>query len=141
MKAHFPEGVLDLPGGWSDKSVNVYSFEPSDGRISAIRTKEDARVPFDDYCVHIRRMLEKNLSHFKLVEDRRTNVQGLVAQRVECTWRRDGETIHHIQLLVDYGDSFIVFTMTAPDAEHRPLLQFEKTLLESVRFRKPETLR
>lgn len=138
MKAHFNEGAIDLPEGWTDKSVNVWAFEAAGGAVAAIRTREDATMPFDAYCAHVSRLLTKNLAGFKLIEERRLQLQGLPAHRVECTWRREGELVHQVQILVHYVDSFVVFSLCGPDAQWEALAHFEKVLSDTLRFRKPE---
>jgi hypothetical protein len=140
MKAYFPEGMLELPDGWKDQTVNVYIYGPSEGRVSAVRTREDATVPFDAYCRHVASMIEKNLPAYRPLGEQILEKDGLRAFRLEFTWRRDEADIYQIQLVVEHGGSFVVFSLTAPLAERALAEHFEKQMLGTIRFRTPQSL-
>jgi len=139
MKAYFPEGVFELPDGWKDATVNVYQLASSSGRVSVVRAREDATVPFDEYCRHVRVMVERNLPSYRALGEQLMDKDGIRACRMEFTWRKDGEDLHQVQLLMDHGGSFVVFTFIAPLPERGVLLQFEKQLLATIRFRAPQS--
>jgi len=137
MKAYFPEGVFELPPGWNDATVNVYQYATGGGRVSVVRAREDASMPFDAYCQHIKSLLVKNLPSCKMLSDQLLEKDGLRAYRMELTWKKDKDELHQIQFVLEHGHSFVVFTFVAPISERGMILAFEKQLLSTVRFRPP----
>ncbi len=137
MKAYFPEGVFELPPGWNDATVNVYQYATSGGRVSVVRAREEASVPFDAYCQHIKSLLAKNLPSCKILSDQYLEKDGLRAYRMELTWRKDKEDLHQIQIVLEHGNSFVVFTLVAPISERGMIQAFEQQMMSTARFRPP----
>ncbi|NDO83944.1 hypothetical protein CJP72_25405 [Citrobacter sp. NCU1] len=116
----FNEGLITLPEGYQDRSVNIFTQPAADA--PAFNISRDALNPGENLSTYIDRQLvlmEKHLKGWKQSE-RRVVVLGdnlLQGENVHASYLRDGKRIWQQQAVFNMQDAHIlVFTMTSATA-------------------------
>ncbi|HZO15176.1 MAG TPA: DcrB-related protein [Polyangiaceae bacterium] len=135
---HIDEGLLEVPGRWEDRSVQVFvEPQPETGHpTSIVVTREPLNVPLARYGEETLRTLSQTLPRFSLLEKKRCTLPPLSGLTLAFQWTREGVRVEQRQVIVDYYGKALTFTSTAP-LEHAA--QAKDTLqrfVDAVKFRK-----
>jgi hypothetical protein len=138
-QVHIAEGLLTIPEGWEDKTVNVFLKElPSGENANIVITRDALTEPLDQYVARTLRGLSQTLPRFSLLARRERAVGPLTGHELVLRWTREGAPIHQQQVYVEYFGKILTFTLTAPLASADEGRRAFDEVLDEVKLRKPE---
>ncbi len=120
------EGSINIPAGWHNASVNIFSTSPEGGlNISINRDKLVGKVTLNDYAVQQLEILPQQLAKFKLLHQQTlqlgadsANLQqdnGYPAILFEFTWQSpEIGLVHQIIMCAAQGKNVLNFTGSQP---------------------------
>lgn len=110
------EGELEIPDGWTDKSVNVFAVGTSLPLALSFVISREEFDPQGDLATYAEERLdtvEHQLKDFKVIEKRQIEVAGSTALEAEFTWRGQAGLMYQRQTYVRAGQQVLVFTATS----------------------------
>lgn len=119
------EGELEIPSGWTDKTVNVFTVGNSLPLALSFVISREPLDPHKDLAVYADEKLDDfshQLKEFKIIEKRQIELAGAMALDAEFTWRGQAGLMYQRQTYVGTGNILLVFTATARrelSEEHR----------------------
>ncbi|HBI6864643.1 TPA: DUF1795 domain-containing protein [Enterobacter cloacae] len=119
-KYHINEGLISLPDGYQDRTVNVFALPAGDA--PAFNISRDALNPGEALAAYIDRQLAlmaKHLKGWKQGERRAATLGDSLSQGeiVDASYLRDAKRIWQQQAVFNTGgDNVLVFTMTCARA-------------------------
>lgn len=124
-----------IPGG--EPGTPIDPDEP--GEFSLVLTREaiSGRTTASDLVQRQVEAMEQALSEFRLRDRQRTRVDDQPAERVEFTWRTDGQLMRQQQTCFLCGDVAVTVTGTAKEPffdKHRRILE---QALETMKINQP----
>lgn len=134
----FAEGVVSLPDGYQDRTVNVYT-RPSAGTpaLNISRDTMDTGETLPAYVDRQLALMQKHLSGWHQ-SGRRTVMLGedlLQGEQVNASYRREGKSVWQQQAVFNTRDSHIlVFTMSSSEELKDSDNNLFSELLRSFRF-------
>lgn len=130
-----PTISAELPGGWLDKTMTVYSAPPDPARAMApniviSRDHLPAGETFREYCNRQIEAFRTSLPGFARISEGHGQVHARDAFQVQLTWESAAGTLRQRVFFIDAGSGVIVnYAASAANedfAEHEP--QFERGL-------------
>lgn len=111
------EGVLDIPAGWEDQSVNV--FAPSSGHgagLSFVITREalPAGLSVQDYGDREIRRMGRETKQFSLLGKHPAEIAGQEVVAYEVRWKSEHGLVHQLMAAAQVAGRAMIFTATMP---------------------------
>lgn len=110
------EGVLELPDGWHDETVNVF-VHPEDGCGSLVVTRGrlSAGEAVESYVKTQLDRMKRSLRGFELLDRRPIQMIGMLGGMLHSRWTSDGGPVEQLMVHVPTGSSgLLVLTGTSP---------------------------
>jgi len=119
---HMDDCVLELPGGFVDRTLNVleWPLESGDTVVLVVQREPLAEVlSFDQYIARETRSYPSQFAAFHEDGVERASVgDGIDVHHVKFRWKREQDVLYHHQAFVDAGTKVLVLTATGK-ASHR----------------------
>ncbi|HCT3537138.1 DcrB-related protein [Enterobacter hormaechei] len=137
-KYHINEGLISLPDGYHDRTVNVFALPAGDA--PAFNISRDALNPGEALAAYIDRQLALMAKHIKGWKQGERSAATLgdnlsLGEIVHASYLRDGKRIWQQQAVFNVdGDKILVFTMTCTRAPGDADSALFGDLLRSFRF-------
>jgi hypothetical protein len=132
------EGVFDLPGAWSDQSVNVLSRTAGDGsRVGVVITRfapPDGQT-LEAYADQQLAQHSQTLRGYELLARRSSHVGKLPAVEVKIRWIDDRDAMFHHIAYVSYFGRLLIFTASSRASAQQDCERLVTQILESAKFR------
>ncbi|HKX29238.1 MAG TPA: DUF1795 domain-containing protein [Blastocatellia bacterium] len=112
------EASFQLPEGWNDQSVNVFSPPgdlPGDFSLVISRDRLADGQEFGSYVESQLGELSNILARYRLIRRSDGTVGGLRAINAEFTWHSEEQTLAQRQTYVAAGPQVLIMTATAVD--------------------------
>ncbi|ALA01294.1 MULTISPECIES: DcrB-related protein [Enterobacter] len=137
-KYHINEGLISLPDGYHDRTVNVFALPAGDA--PAFNISRDALNPGEALAAYIDRQLALMAKHIKGWKQGERSAATLgdnlsLGEIVHASYLRDGKRIWQQQAVFNVdSDKILVFTMTCTRAPGDADSALFGDLLRSFRF-------
>lgn len=137
-KYHINEGLISLPDGYHDRTVNVFALPAGDA--PAFNISRDALNPGEALAAYIDRQLALMAKHIKGWKQGERSAATLgdnlsTGEIVHASYLRDGKRIWQQQAVFNVdSDKILVFTMTCTRAPGDADSALFGDLLRSFRF-------
>lgn len=137
-KYHINEGLISLPDGYQDRTVNVFALPAGDA--PAFNISRDALNPGEALAAYIDRQLALMAKHIKGWKQGERSAATLgdnlsLGEIVHASYLRDGKRIWQQQAVFNVdSDKILVFTMTCTRAPGDADSALFGDLLRSFRF-------
>ena len=137
-KYHINEGLISLPDGYHDRTVNVFALPAGDA--PAFNISRDALNPGEALAAYIDRQLALMAKHIKGWKQGERSAATLgdnlsLGEIVHASYLRDGKRIWQQQAVSNVdSDKILVFTMTCTRAPGDADSALFGDLLRSFRF-------
>lgn len=131
------EACFQIPDGWGDNSVNVFSPSgklPGDFSFVISRDSLKDSQGLDSYVDGQLGELSAALSQYRLIRKSETTVDGLPAFSAEFTWNVQEKTMAQRQTYVATGRQVLVITATTIDKFSRDYNLVVDCILSSFRM-------
>lgn len=105
------EGGLDIPAGWHNSTVNIFTAHAPGTPGQSITINRDRLPPgssFSDYTGEQSKKLARKLRDFKMLEDSTREIDGRAAHFFEFTWQEERSGVIHQLLLSVHGDEGVL---------------------------------
>lgn len=135
---HFAEGALELPDGFTDRTVNLFESKREGGTVVVSITRDAMPVGLTLEAVANRFLDEMStrLRRFELQRRASSEIGFLPAVEVHYTFfHPDGGLVSQLQAFIQHGDRLILVAMTGPAKLLPGTTKEFKALLESIKFR------
>ncbi|TRW95911.1 DUF1795 domain-containing protein [Paracoccus sp. M683] len=108
------EGMIDLPGDWHDRSINVVSSNLTGSGASFTITRDEMPwgMGFGEYVDDQGKQAAQALKDFKIHDRRELKVSDAPAVEMECSWVSKAGKMHQIITTVQ-GEGQKVLILTA----------------------------
>jgi hypothetical protein len=113
---HVHEGLLELPEGWEDRSINIFSRELAPNQIASIViTRDTTSEPLSAFVDKTMKSLAKQLPRFMMFKRVPSTFGAIEGEDVSFQWRREGMDIYQRQAFLPVAESkLLTFTISAP---------------------------
>lgn len=113
---HVHEGLLELPEGWDDKSINIFSRELAPNQIASIViTRDTITDPLSVFVDKTMKTLTKQLPRFMMFKREVSSFGAIEGEDVSFQWRREGMDIYQRQAFLPLSEQRVLtFTISAP---------------------------
>lgn len=138
---HIHEGLIDLPTGWDDRTMNIFSRELAPNQLASIViTRDDIEVPLPAFVDKALKQLTKQLPRFVLAKRGARTFGAIEGEEVAFQWRREGVDLYQKQAFLPVTDKRVLtFTISVP-VKYRAEADAElATLLGDLKLRKNPT--
>lgn len=134
---HTDEAVFDMPGIWTDQSVNIFGSGPMGNRIGFVVSRDElpAAATLETFVAKHLKDQKQKIRNFKLLGQRARTVGGLPAIEVKLHGLHDGQMMFHHQCFVEYT-KILTFSLTSKLARAAEGEAFITQLLSTVKFRR-----
>ncbi len=138
MTQNIGEGTLDIPPGWYNASINIFTAEQPGRAGPSLTVNREVLRPGTTLAEHAAEQIEKlraRLKDFRTGEQGRAVLDGRPAQVHEFTWQSDkGLIMHQILVSVQNGERLLNLVATHNAVMERPLRTQMMAILRSFRF-------
>ena len=136
------EADIQVPDDWQDGTINTFSLEGAGGKSAAnFVVTRDPKTKVADVQAYADQQLvtaAKHLKGYELTERRLTQVSGQQAVEVDFTWKTPERIeIQQRQAYLQWGELFVIFTLTAKKADFRQHEGVWEEIVQSVQVREP----
>ncbi|WP_026871487.1 DUF1795 domain-containing protein [Inquilinus limosus] len=114
---HLQEGVLDVPAGWEDQSVNVFAAPGAHGGgLSFVVTREalPGGLSIRDYGEREIRRMSKETKQFSLLGRHPVEIAGQTVDAFEVRWKSERGLVHQVMAAAEVNGRVMIFTATMP---------------------------
>lgn len=136
------EGVFRLPGAWEDRSVTLLRPGGSEGLGASIVVTRDNLpddMPLSGFVERQRRMFEKELPGFTLLQDTAGELDAHPSHLLEFHWDNRGVLLYQAVVIVLFERRLLNFTASVPrQAADRATRQSLLRIITSFRFVAPD---
>lgn len=109
------EGVLTLPEGWRDESVNVFVCPDNSGINLAIsRAMISQNIPAEETYAETLNEFEAHLPGYHEVARLAIELDGLPAYQLEYHWKSPEGPMHQLVVMCVKAHQLVSFTLTSP---------------------------
>lgn len=130
------EGILEVPAGWRDESVNVFVCPDNSGiNLTVTRTPVGSGMAAEDVYEDTAREFPAGLPGYKETSRCTTEVDGLPAFQLEYHWKSPEGPMHQIVVLLLKGADLLSFTVTSPQPMSNKQIEALIPVLTSFRSR------
>jgi hypothetical protein len=135
------EGCLEIPAGWHNQSVNIFTAQ-SPGTPGVSVTINRDRLPFQTtiqtYVQEQSGKLRRQLKGFKLVDECPVEIDGRPGHQIEFTWQTDDAgPIHQVLVCLANGNALINLAASSGGQLNEDQSAAVKRILHSFRFNAP----
>ena len=136
---HLHEGVLSVPEGWRDQSMNVFRLPGSnsnkDAAIILTRDYETTLGSPGEYASAQQEAAKKSFPGYKQISSSDLEVDGCPASVVDYQWRSNGSALlRQRQLYVRHQTAMLTLTASAMASEFERIDDVWQELLSSFRL-------
>jgi hypothetical protein len=135
---HFAEGALELPEGFTDRTVNIFESKRDGGSVvvSITRDTMPAGMTLEAVATKFVDEMSTRMRRFEFQRRASTEIGFLPSVQVHYTFfHPDGGIVSQEQAFIQHGNLLIVLAMTSP-AKLLPGTSKEfKALVDSIKFR------
>lgn len=136
------EGAFRLPGAWEDRSVTLLRPGGSEGLGASIVVTRDNLpddMPLSGFVERQRRMFEKELPGFTLLQDTAGELDAHPSHLLEFHWDNRGVLLYQAVVIVLFERRLLNFTASVPrQAADRATRQSLLRIITSFRFVAPD---
>ncbi|MCA9617519.1 MAG: DcrB-related protein [Myxococcales bacterium] len=111
---HLDEGIVTLPPGFKDATINVFEWQDAKGRHT-LTVQRERRLPnltFDDMVARIVAIYPQKFTAFAEEPPMEIALE-LPAVSKRFRWRNQDGVVYNHQIFVDLEDTFMIFTASA----------------------------
>lgn len=135
---HFAEGALELPEGFTDRSVNVFESKRDGGSVVITMTREPMPqgLSLETVATRFLEEMSTRLRRFELHHRASTEIGFMPAVEVHYQFfHPEGALVSQEQAFIQHGDRMLNVAMTSA-AKMLPGTSHEfKALLKTIKFR------
>ena len=113
---HIQEGLIELPEGWDDKTINIFARDlPPNQVASIVITRDDITTSLREFVDKTVKQLTKQLPRFALAKRSVASFGVIEGEELSFQWRRENVDIFQMQAFVPVTDERVLtFTVSAP---------------------------
>lgn len=136
------EVVLDVPEGWQNQSVNVFTAQSPGSAGMSITINRDTLglgVEFEDYVNTQSAKIADQLKGFKALGRQSLDLDGRHAVELEFSWQTDDVgSIHQILVTVSEGRKVLNLAASLGGRMNKTQADMARRVLHSLRFAQPD---
>jgi hypothetical protein len=137
------EGCLEVPEGWHNQSVNIFTAQ-SPGTPGVSITINRDRLPFqtslDEYIQEQSGKLSRQLKGYKLIDECSVEIDGRPGHQFEFSWQTDDAgPIHQVLMCLANGEALLNLAASSGGSMNETQAAAVKRILHSFRFNAPPT--
>ena len=114
------EGQIDLPAGFTDRTVNVFSSGKPGAAfaLNIARDRAEKDETLADYVTRQTQMLKKHLRNYQISQRQHMQIgeQKTDAEQVDASYLADSRKVWQRQLALFCGENVLIFTATSTAA-------------------------
>lgn len=130
------EGMLDVPAGWRDDSVNVFVCPDNSGiNLTVTRTPIGSGMAAEDVYEDTAKEFPAGLPGYQETASRAMEVDGLPAFLLEYHWKSPEGPMHQMVVLLLKNTDLLSFTITSPHPMSKKQTEALLPVLTSFRSR------
>jgi hypothetical protein len=132
----FDEGILALPAGWLDRTLNVLGPEPNDAEFKVLISREDQNGrSLDDFITAQVKDFSQRTPWFAQQSRAERTVMGMRAIEVKSTYRDGKAEMFQHQVTIGARGKFLTFSAISLLRAREGCSQELERLLTTVRLR------
>jgi hypothetical protein len=133
------EGAFELPDGWPDQTVNIFSTSreaPAEFSLVISRDEEQEGEGLRDYVARQHKALYEQLPRLRMLRRGDVVLDGRPALDVEFTWESDAGLMRQRQVYVAHDGTILTLTATAREALYAKYEAALDDIAASFKFRR-----